>query len=77
MSKIPSRLLAAVSAAMISISAAPTAVYAEVSIKDLFDTNKGAAVSSQVGCLSMPVLRRNAGGDGEFEGPVCDPDRGN
>lgn len=72
MSKIPSRLLAAVSAAMISISAAPTAVYAEISIKDLFDTNKGAAVSSQVGCLSMPVLRRNAGGDDMSLAPTAD-----
>ena len=72
MRKISSRLLAAVSAAVISCTAVPSAVYAETSIQDLFDVKQGTAVSSQGCSLSMPVLRRNTGGDGMSLTPTAD-----
>ena len=63
MYKLSSRLLAAVSAAVISASAVPSAVFAEADIHDIFSSSKGAAVSSQTGCVSMPVLKRAGNGD--------------
>lgn len=60
MSKFPGSLLAAFTAAIISVSAVPSAVYAQTSIIDLTDAKQGAAASSQIGCLSIPVLKRTS-----------------
>lgn len=57
------RMIAALTAVIISTAAVPSAVYAETSLIDLFESKQGAAVSSQTCCLAMPVLRPSVGGD--------------
>ncbi|WP_196243299.1 lectin like domain-containing protein [Ruminococcus flavefaciens] len=63
MRKKTGRMIAALTAVIISTAAVPSAVYAETSLIDLFESKQGAAVSSQTCCLAMPVLRPSVGGD--------------
>lgn len=65
------KLAAVLAAVIVSTTNVPSTVYAEAGQYISSSGKKSTAVSAQMGCVSMPVLRKIAGGENMELGPVA------